>query len=102
MTSFVLKKLTLLSFREKRARRFSFHPKTTIVKGDNDTGKSSLLKSIYRCFGAAPAVTHSKWKDARVIGVLTFAVDGRTFHVLQNQMRYSFFDADRQHLESFD
>ncbi len=102
MPSFILKKLTLCSLSEKRARRFSFHPRTTIVKGDNDTGKSSLLKSIYRCFGAAPAVTHNKWKGARVISVLTFAVDGVTYHALQNETQYSFYDADRQHLATFD
>jgi hypothetical protein len=102
MTSFALERLTLLSLREKRGRRFSFHPKTTIVKGDNDTGKSSFLKSIYRCFGAEPARTHDKWKDARVVSVLTYALNGKTFHALQNQGRYSFFDASRNHIESFD
>jgi hypothetical protein len=102
MPSFVLERLTLLSLREKRGRRFSFHPETTIVKGDNDTGKSSFLKSIYRCFGAEPARTHEKWKDARVISVLTFSLDGKTFHALQNQGRYSFFDDNREHTESFD
>ena len=102
MPSFILKKLTLCSLSEKRARRFSFHPRMTIVKGDNDTGKSSLLKSIYRCFGANPAITHDKWKGARVISVLTFTIDGQTYHALQNQSKYSFYDADRQHLASFD
>jgi uncharacterized Zn finger protein (UPF0148 family) len=102
MPSFVLERLTLLSLREKRGRRFSFHPKTTIVKGDNDTGKSSLLKSVYRCFGAEPARTHDKWKDARVLSVLTYSLDGKTFHALQNQGQYSFFDAARNHIQSFD
>src|SRR4051794_37132915 len=101
MPSFVLERLTLLSLREKRGRRFAFHPRTTIVKGDNDTGKSSLLKSIYRCFGAEPALTHPKWKDAKVIAVLTYSVDSQTYHVLQSQGRYSFFDEGRNHLKSF-
>ena len=101
MPSFVLKRLTLLSLKEKRGRRFSFHPKTTVVKGDNDTGKSSLLKSIYRCFGAEPA--HSREMEGwRVIALLSFTVDGKLFHALQNHTRYSFFDGYRDYLESFD
>ena len=83
MPSFVLKRLTLLSLKEKRGRRFSFHPKTTVVKGDNDTGKSSLLKSIYRCFGAEPAHSREMEGSSRVIALLSFTVDGKLFQVLR-------------------
>jgi lipoate-protein ligase A len=38
MKNFVLDELLLLSHVEKRARRLTFDPKTTVVLGENDTG----------------------------------------------------------------
>ena len=39
--------LILLSRKEKAARRIAFDPKATLILGENDTGKSSLIKAIY-------------------------------------------------------
>lgn len=102
MPGFVLKELLLISLREKRARRVTFHPRTTIVKGVNDTGKSSLIKSIYRCLGASPPTVHGKWKAANVIGALTFAIDDGLYTVLQDGKRYTVFDGSRNVVAAFD
>src|SRR5436190_5582921 len=101
MRSFVLLKSNLLSLREKKARGISFHPKTTIVRGVNHTGKSSVLKSIYRCFGAEPPLVHDRWKIAQVIGAVTFAVDGVEHTILQNGTRYAIYDANKALVRSF-
>ena len=102
MPGFVLKELSLISLKEKRARRIAFHPTTTIVKGVNDTGKSSLLKSIYQCFGATPPKIHQKWKAAHVIGAATFAVHDKQYIILQDGKRYTVFDESRTVLAAFD
>jgi predicted ATPase len=83
MKSFIFKEMLLASFLEKKARRIRFDPKMTIIRGGNETGKSSLIKSIFRTFGAEPAKVHSKWIDADVRSVIRFEVDGTLFALLQ-------------------
>ena len=78
----------LVSHREKRARKVEFHPEVTVLKGPNDTGKSSIIKSLYQTLGAAPAVEHPRWKGAGVSTLLHFAIDGKP---------YSAFRAGRTH-----
>jgi len=92
MKSFVLENMLLLSRQEKRARKVSFHPQTTLVRGDNDTGKSSLLKSIYACFGAKPEVVNETWTRANVSGLVTFTIDGVRKTVARDGKRYALFD----------
>ena len=58
--------LLLLSSKEKAARKISFDPKATLILGENDTGKSSLIKSIYATFGADPAAIHHNWRSLGV------------------------------------
>lgn len=52
MKSLRFQKLYLCSELEKSARLVKFDSKTTVVLGENDTGKSCLIKSIYAAFGA--------------------------------------------------
>jgi recombinational DNA repair ATPase RecF len=52
MKRLVFRELKLISYKEERARRVAFHPRRTAIIGDNDTGKSSILKSLYRTLGA--------------------------------------------------
>ena len=74
MKSLLLKKLLLLSVREKAAQIVEFDSKTTVVLGENDTGKSCLIKSVYAAFGADPAKVNPKWLDAKAI----MSCDGST------------------------
>lgn len=92
MPSFVLRSMSLLSRLEKRARRVPFHPQTTVVRGPNDTGKSSLLKSIYACFGAKPEVVNESWLKANVSGLVKFTVDGVQKAIVRDGKRYALFD----------
>ncbi len=92
MTHFFFKEILLASFREKKARRVRFDPQVTIVRGNNETGKSSLLKSIFRTFGAEPAKVHSAWIDADVRTVVRFEVGGAEFALLRHGNSYAAFD----------
>ena len=58
MKSLQLENMLLVSHREKKARKIDFDPEVTVIKGENDTGKSSVIKSIQTAFGASPHNVH--------------------------------------------
>lgn len=91
MKNLIFRELLLISHSEKRARRIKFHPTVTIIKGENDTGKSSVIKSIYAALGANSAVVHPEWKKADVYLFLTFEVSGTTYKILRMRDRYALF-----------
>ncbi|MDD2540918.1 MAG: hypothetical protein PHH28_07725 [Desulfuromonadaceae bacterium] len=91
MKNLIFRELLLISHSEKRARRIKFHPTVTIIKGENDTGKSSVIKSIYAALGANSAVVHPEWKKADVFLFLTFEVSGTTYKILRMRDRYALF-----------
>lgn len=92
MRNFIFKEMLLASFREKKARRVRFDPKVTIIRGDNETGKSSLIKSIFRTFGAEPAKVHESWINAEVRSVMRFEINGNIFALLRFGNSYAAFD----------
>lgn len=91
MKQFVLKEMILVSNVEKRARKLRFDPKVTVISGDNDRGKSSLIKSIFACLGATPPMVQEKWISARVQGLLGFEVGSRPYWALMNNGAYTLF-----------
>ena len=101
MKEFKLKKIRLLSLKEEKARTVKFNNKRTVILGRNSTGKSCLLKSIYLTFGAEPQKLHSNWKDANVISLVNFLVNGIPYSVLKNGKVYSIFDSEDKILDTF-
>lgn len=83
MKRLVLKELLILSFRERKAKRVKFNPETTIIKGANQVGKSSLIKSIYYTLGATPNKLHPNWVKAEPISMLRLAIDDENISVLR-------------------
>ncbi|MGN7170714.1 hypothetical protein ACTHSJ_33120 [Paenibacillus cellulositrophicus] len=99
----ILKELLLLSKIEKKARRISFHPKLTIIQGDNHTGKSSLIKSIFLTFGATPEKVHHAWSSLNVISFIKFSLDGEDYSLLHlNKKFFAAFDANSKLLGTFE
>ncbi len=93
MKRFLLKQMTLLSQVEEKGRKIKFDPRVTVIRGDNDRGKSSLIKSIVSCLGAQPPMVQNKWKLAKVQGLLEFDVDGKQYWALANNGAHALFDA---------
>lgn len=90
MKRLIFEEIQILSYREKKAIKIQFSPKKTIIKGANQVGKSSLLKSIYYTLGATPAVLNRNWLKAEPITYLKFKVDGQRFNVLRyDKSRYA-------------
>ncbi|MDY7394054.1 hypothetical protein UMM65_02285 [Aureibaculum sp. 2210JD6-5] len=83
MKKLVLEELMIMSLREKKAKKIKFDSKKTLVKGTNQVGKSSLIKSIYYTLGATPATMHKNWLKAEPISLLQFRLDEGTFKVLR-------------------
>ncbi|MGX9573312.1 hypothetical protein [Mesorhizobium sp. f-mel] len=86
--------LELLSRLERKARKIEFHPLLTVIKGANDVGKSSVIKSLYWALGASSAKIHPTWAKANIKALLTFTVDGRRYRILRDHDAFGIFDAD--------
>ncbi|EJH5817528.1 AAA family ATPase, partial [Escherichia coli] len=51
MKSIYFKSAHILSLRDKKGFSFKFSPDINIITGENDTGKSSFIKSLYHTLG---------------------------------------------------
>lgn len=97
----IIKEIKLVSFLEEKAKKVTFHPNVTVIKGDNHTGKSSLIKSIYWTFGADPKDLHSKWKNADIISLVKFSLDGKTYSILRKESFFAVFDDEMNVIDTF-
>lgn len=86
--------LELLSRRERKARKIEFHPQLTVIKGANDVGKSSVIKSLYWAFGASSSKIHSAWTNANIKALITFTIDGVRYRILRDHTTFGIFDTD--------
>lgn len=100
MSKFLLKKLVLVSTSEGKGRTITFHPRTTIITGSNGTGKSSIIKSIFRAFGAEPPIC-KEWINARVAILLSFSINEDEFFILRQGQIFTVFDSQRNVLGQF-
>ena len=93
MRNLQLQSITLVSRKERKAKKVSFHPKKNLIIGKNDTGKSCLLKSIYYAFGAEPQQLHSNWLATNVSILLRFSVEGKAYSIYRQGNSFSLFDS---------
>jgi len=91
MPSFRFDELLLLSRSERAAKKVKFHPRATIIRGPNDTGKSSLIKSVLFTFGATPAEIDDRWKRAGVSSVVRFRIDDNSYALYRHGDCFSLF-----------
>ncbi len=83
MKRLIFEEIQILSYREKKAIKIKFNPKRTIIKGSNQIGKSSLIKSIYYTFGANPSVINDNWLKAEPITYLKFRIDEEKYSLMR-------------------
>lgn len=102
MTKLVFEQLMLLSLRSKAARKLDFHPKVTILTGENNRGKSSIIKSLYYAMGTEiPNLMTQKWKHSEPIYALKFSVNDQTFIIIRDGRWYGLFDGLHNLLGTF-
>ena len=92
--------LELLSLKERKALTVRFHPLLTVIQGENDVGKSSVIKSLYWAFGATPPKIHPTWAKANVKALVTFTVNGIRYRILRNLDNFGVFNASGKMLLS--
>lgn len=100
MKNLFISELLLLSLKERKARRITFDRKRTLIYGKNHTGKSSLIKSIYKTFGAEPLM-NPKFENANVSALIKFEVDSRSYQILRDGKQFAIFDQDGNLLKAF-
>ena len=100
MQNLLFKKLVLISQREGKARILNFHPRTTVLTGDNDTGKSSIIKSLFQTFGAVTS-THDVWANANVTSIVQFSVNQTDYFILRQGKIFTIFDESSQPVAQF-
>ena len=96
MKSLRFQRLYLCSELERKAKSVEFDPRATVILGENDTGKSSLIKSLYAAFGADPPKIHPTWARANVSILVDFTVDGIGHRILRSGDFFGLFNGSDQ------
>ena len=96
MKSLVFRELWILSKAEKAGVNLRLSPDVNLLIGENDVGKSTLIKSFYHCLGAdTPQITNTVWKRANPIYCVKFEIAGAAYHVVRDEKYFGVFDADK-------
>lgn len=86
--------------KKKTARVIKFHPSITVIKGQNDTGKSCLVRSLYHSLGAETRL-EGKWLEDNVCYLLDFKVDHSRYSILRMESMFGLFDVDKKLIGTF-
>src|SRR6267142_2332939 len=102
MKKLVFKEVSILSKVEKAARTETFDPTTNLLTGENDVGKSTLIKCLYHTLGAdVPGLQNTHWKNARPIYCVRFELDGIGYTVVRDEKYFGVFDKDEKLIGRF-
>ncbi len=76
------KEIALMSY-SGVARKINLNSDLVILAGGNESGKSSILKTLYHTLGATVHPFAQRWEGANVISLLKFTVDGANFKAVR-------------------
>lgn len=91
MRHIYFKSAHILSLRDKKGFTFEFSPDINIITGENDTGKSSFIKSLYYTLGADIRLD-KKWKKDSFVSKVVICVNKRDYAFVRHEKRISIFD----------
>ncbi|MEQ9087093.1 MAG: hypothetical protein RIE23_07860 [Pontimonas sp.] len=67
-----------------------------LLTGENDVGKSTLVKSLYHCLGAdTPQINNTVWKRANPIYCVNFELAGEEYHIIRDEKYFGVFDSGK-------
>lgn len=96
MKSLIFKELWILSKAEKAGVNLSLSPNMNLLIGENDVGKSTLIKSFYHCLGAeTPQINNSVWKRANPIYCVKFEIGGHEYYIIRDEKYFGVFDSNQ-------
>lgn len=85
--------MLILSNRQLTAKKIKFGRHSTQISGANDTGKSSLIKSIYYAFGG-DIHNNATWVKAEVTVLVKFEIGGRSLSVFRHGKYHALFETN--------
>lgn len=96
MKKLIFKRIWILSKAEKKGISLSLSPNVNLLTGENDVGKSTLIKSLYHCLGAdTPQLNNSVWRKANPIYCVHIELGQESFYILRDEKYFGVFDKDR-------
>lgn len=102
MKKLLLESMLLVSHVEKKALNLKFNPDVTLIQGDNDTGKSSVIKTLLSTFGAEPPKVHRNWKAADIASLVHFKLDQERYSIYRYRGAFSLFSGNGQLIDSYE
>lgn len=86
--------LWLLSERDEKARQVSFSPTHNLLAGENETGKSRILKHLVWVLGCEPMARDAGNWDANIVASVDLSIDGTHYTFIRRgtQQRAVFDD----------
>jgi hypothetical protein len=92
----IFKNMWILSKAEKAGISLSLSPNVNLLTGENDVGKSTLVKSFYHCIGAdTPQLSNSVWKRARPIYCVQVEIGKTDYYVVRDEKYFGVFDDNK-------
>lgn len=91
MKNFLFENIWLLSHKDQRARAIQFHRHKNLIVGRNHTGKSSLIKTLFRTLGARPQGELAQWDD-NTISVVAFSIDRQKYRAIHQRGHRALFN----------
>src|ERR1035437_6329702 len=102
MINLIFKEVSILSKVEKAARTQTFDPRLNLLTGENDVGKSTLIKSLYHTLGTdVPVLQNARWRTAKPIYCVRFEINGTDYTIVRDEKYFGAFDANNTLLGKF-
>lgn len=92
MKRLTIKKLIVISQSESRSLEVSFEEGLNIILGENKTGKSSIIKSIFTTFGCECKRIESDWKKLISAYLLFFKYGEKQFCIVRQGKKFQIFE----------
>lgn len=93
MGSLIVRKLIIISEAEKSSIEINFSEGLNIILGENKTGKSSLIKTIFYTFGCELEFDE-KWQKLIKRSIVVFSSKGKNYILERNKRLYYLFETD--------
>lgn len=93
MSLIYFKDISIISRRDRKGFSFEFSPYVNMIFGENDTGKSSLIKALYFTLGGDCRIDKD-WKDDDIITKVCICVKGKDYSFIRHNKRISIFSSN--------
>ena len=88
------KEISFLSYSQRKARVINLDSDVVLIKGDSDTGKSCITKSLYSVLGASIKSVPETWKNENIVVLMKFSIDDVNYKILHIGKDYFVYNPD--------